>query len=185
MRFVIELLCFAAVELTATTWLMAGQKDADKPGQPTEKKENVVQATYLITGLHCPPCTTTVEQSLRRTPGIRSVKVDWRTHNARIEFDENAVSAQKVALLVNRTPHMMGGGMRYGGWLSLRVTGVKDEATAKKAKETLAGIKGVTSVVVYPAQEAVGIAFSDSGEITTKQLIQSLADTGLAATSIP
>src|SRR5205823_3413242 len=109
MRLLKGLICVAVFGVTINAIaLAAGQGAADKSASPADKKEAIVQATYLITGLHCPPCTTTVEQSLRRAPGVRSIKVDWRTQNAHVEFDENVVSAQKVATLVSRTPHMMG-----------------------------------------------------------------------------
>ena len=52
--------------------------DSAKSKDPHE----LVQATYMITGLHCPACTRTVESSLGHVDGIRSVKVDWKTKNA-------------------------------------------------------------------------------------------------------
>ena len=66
---------------------------ADEPAKP----EPATKATYSITGLHCPPCAATVEKSLRGVKGIRSAKVDWSTKTARVEFDEQAVSAQQIA----------------------------------------------------------------------------------------
>ena len=48
-----------------------------------------VQATFLINGLHCPPCTATVESSLKHVKGVQSASVNWNTKNARITFDEN------------------------------------------------------------------------------------------------
>src|SRR5450631_2341961 len=92
----VSFLAVAAVGY-AVTLSRAADKDAD-----------VVKATYVVTGLHCPPCTKTVESSLRKMKGIHSINVDWTSKNAQIEFDESVLPAQKVARLIADTPHMMG-----------------------------------------------------------------------------
>src|SRR4051794_21539581 len=70
------------------------------------------KATFLVTGLHCPPCTSTVQGSLSRVNGVKSVSVDWNTKSAKIAFDESVLPAQSLATAIERTPHMMGAGMR-------------------------------------------------------------------------
>ena len=171
---------------------MAGILLADDPAK-TEKspeakapetKASPTQATFLITGLHCPPCTRTVEASLKRTKGIKSVTVDWRTHNAKIEFDESLLPAQSLAQLIAGTPHMMGGDMQYGGWLALKAEGVKDEKIAESAKAALAKVPGVAKVVVYPAQESVGILFDAKGKATSAQLVAALQEAGVKAKNL-
>jgi copper chaperone CopZ len=152
----------------------AVEKPAAAPQKPALSK-----ARFLITGLHCPPCTTTVEQSLKKAKGVRSIKVDWNTKNAVVEFDESVVPAQKVASLIAATPHMMGNDMRYGGWLALKVAGVDDEKVAAKAKEALGKVKGVSKVVVYPRQGSVGVAFTNDGKVTTQELLSALEAAGL------
>jgi mercuric ion binding protein len=147
---------------------------AEDTAKPTE-------ATYSITGLHCPPCTRTVESSLKRVKGVRSVKVDWNSKTAKIAFDENALSAQKLAQTIAATPHMMGGGMHYGGWLTLKVPELKDEATAMRVKEALEKQKGVKRVVAYPKQHAVNVEFDTEGSATTHGLLDAVASIGLSA----
>lgn len=152
------------------------------PGEEPAKKPT--KATFLITGLHCPPCTRTVEASLKRTKGIKSVSVDWRTHNAKIEFDESQLPAQSLAQLISSTPHMMGRGMQYGGWLALKAEGVKDEKTAESAKTALMKIPGVVKVVVYPAQESVGVLFDAKGKATSAELVAALEEAGVKAKNL-
>src|SRR5436189_858166 len=110
------------------------------------------KATFLVTGLHCPPCTSTVQGSLTRVKGVKSVAVDWNTKSAKIVFDESVLPAQSLAAAIEGTPHMMGAGMRYGGWLYLKVPSITDQASGQKAKETLSKVEGVKSVAVYPAK---------------------------------
>ena len=64
---------------------------ADEPEALTKSEHKATEATFLITGLHCPPCTKTVEQSLSKANGISSIKVDWKSKNARLVFDESVI----------------------------------------------------------------------------------------------
>jgi copper chaperone CopZ len=152
---------------------------ADDPAKSDANKTTSV--TYLITGLHCPPCTSTVERSLSKAPGIRSIKVDWNTKNAKIEFDESTVSAQKVSQLIAATPHMMGPSMHYDSWLALKTPDVKDDATAKAAKDVLSKVAGVKKAEAFPAQHIVEVQFASDGNATSAQLIDALTSAGIKA----
>lgn len=176
--------------ITAVTTLLGSNfshadEPAAKPDSKAESKNEVVKSTFLITGLHCPPCTRTVEGSLKSIKGVRSAKVDWNTKNAKVEFDEKVISAQQLSESIARTSHMMGGNMQYGGWLALKVDGVKNEDTAKKVQKILEQVKQVARVSVYPKQDAVGIAFKGEGKMTTQELVQLLKDEGVTATNYP
>ena len=154
---------------------------ADEPVNTTEDSQETVKATYLLTGLHCPPCTRTVEKSLQHVEGIRTIKVDWKTKYARIEFDESVLPAQKVSQLIADTPHMMGSGMHYAGWLTLQVPTIRDAATAKQAQEALSKIEGVKRVVADPKKHSLAVQFSAKGKLTSQQLIDVLKEAGIEA----
>ncbi len=152
---------------------------ADEPPKPDNKP--MTSATYLITGLHCPPCTKVVEGSLSKAAGVHSVKVDWETKNAKIEFDETVIPAERVAQLIAATPHMMGPNLHYDGWLALKAAGVKDEASAKTAKDAISKVTGVKKVEAFPAQHMVEVQFAADGNVTSGQLIDALASAGIKA----
>jgi copper chaperone CopZ len=141
------------------------------------------KATFLVTGLHCPPCTSTVQGSLSRVKGIKSVTVDWNTKHAKVVFDESVVPAQSLASAIETTPHMMGAGMRYGGWLALSVPSITDDTSGQKAKEALSKVDGVKSVATYPAQHRLGVLFSGKGTVSSQQLIDALAKEGNSASN--
>ena len=139
----------------------------------------VTKATYLVSGLHCAHCVMTVEGSLKKVKGVKSVTVNFQGKYATIEFDETVVSAQEVASAMSATPHMMGKDMRYGGILVLSVPGVREETAGKKAEAALGKVAGVAKVTLYPQQQAVGIRFTDTSKVTSKQLIEALEPAGL------
>lgn len=177
-----------AIVVHAGLVLASSRIYADAPPPPKDgesRRPTSTKATYLLTGLHCPPCTRTVEASLKSIKGVKSASVDWNTKNAKIEFDESTISAQQLSASIARTPHMMGGNMQYGGWLALKVQGVKSEDVAKKAQKAIEKLKQVARVSVYPKQDALGIAFKGDGRVTTQELVQILKDEGLTATNYP
>jgi copper chaperone CopZ len=141
------------------------------------------KATFLITGLHCPPCTGTVQSSLSRVKGIKSVAVDWNKKNAKIEFDERLLPAQSLASAIASTPHMMGAGMKYDGWLVLSVPSIADEPSGQKVKTVLSKMDGVKTVAVYPAQHSAAVLFVGKGTMSSRQMIDALAKEGIEATN--
>lgn len=162
--------------LLAASNLYGDDATATKSDEPTK-------ATYTISGLHCPPCTKTVESSLKRLTGVRTAKVDWATKSAKVSFDESVLSAQQLAAAIASTPHMMGGGMSYGGWLALSVPGIKDEASAKEAETSVRGIKGVAKVGASPKQHTLSVQFASDGKVSSKQLIDALDAAGFKASN--
>ena len=153
---------------------------ADEPKSDSASK--ATKGTFVIQGLHCPPCTRTVESSLSKTKGIQSAKVDWNTKNVRLTFDESVISAQGVAQAIAKTPHMMGGGLRYTGLLALKVPSLKDDAAGAKVKEALKTTEGVSQVWTYPQQQSIVVGFGDKGTLKSQDLIAALAKTGIEAT---
>jgi copper chaperone CopZ len=170
----------------ALFWFAGTLSAADPASVATDTASpQTVKATFLITGLHCPPCISTVEQSIMSVKGVKSVKVDWATKNAKIEFDEQQIAAQQLAGRIAATPHMMGGKMRYAGWLALKVPDIAAEGNADKAKAAFAKLKGIGTVSVYPQQKSVGVSFSGQGSVTSTQLVDALKTAGLEATVFP
>ena len=157
---------------------------ADQPVRSANDKHSLTMSTYLITGLHCPPCTRTVESSLVRVEGIHSVKVDWKSKNAQVEFDEAVIPAQKISTLIAATPHMMGGNLHYGGWLALKVSEVDSDTSAKPVEAVLEKIAGVAHTTAYPKQHSVAVQFSGKGDVTSDQLISALTKAGFHAANM-
>ncbi len=151
--------------------LSAGRLDSAEP----------TKATFLVTGLHCPPCTSTVQGSLSRVKGVKSVSVDWNTKHANVVYDESVLPAQSLASAIENTPHMMGAGMRYGGWVALTAPSVTDDASGQEAKDALSKVEGVKTVTVYPAQHKLAVLFAGKGSASSQQLIDALAKEGIAA----
>ena len=173
----IFLMCVMAV---AGMSIVPADEKATAPEQKTGQESELVKSTFLITGLHCPPCAQTVEESLQGIKGVKSAKVDWKTKNARIEFDELTISAQQLSGKIATTAHMMGGDMKYSGWLALQVADLKesDDAEWDRLKDALGKVEGVKQVVAYKSKSGVGVRFATKGELTSLKLITAMTDSG-------
>lgn len=173
------ILLSCVITLIGVSFVQADETVAKQKPQ-AEQESELVTSTFLITGLHCPPCAQTVEESLRSIKGVKSANVDWKTKNARIEFYEHTISAQQLSGKIATTAHMMGGDMKYSGWLALAVADIKDsdDAAWNDLKETLSKVEGVKQVAVYKARAGVGIRFDVKGELTSVKLITAMADAG-------
>lgn len=172
--------CSAILALTASAIAAEPSSDVKTPPQP-----QTVKCTYTITGLHCPPCTSTVEKSVKSIKGVQSAKVDWKTKNAQIEFDEQQVTAQQIAERIRTTSHMMGASMHYGSSIVLQVPEIGGMSNADKAKTALAKIPGVSKVTIYPKEKTIGVVFAEKGNVSTTQLIDTLKQAGLEAKLLP
>lgn len=153
---------------------LAADSAASPAAEPTS-------AEYMITGLHCPMCSSTIEESLKKVKGVQEVKVDFQAKNAHVKFDERQMSAQQLAQAIANTPHMMGSGMHYGGMLVLRVPDVNDAASAAKAQSALSKVPGVAQATANPEQHTVVVQFAAQGKTTSQQLMDALREGGLNA----
>ena len=68
-------------------------------------------ATFAIGGMHCASCAARNERALQKIPGVREANVNLGTRNARVEFDDAAVSeaALHEAIVENGYEVLAGG----------------------------------------------------------------------------
>ncbi len=160
--------------------MIAQANDPPTGGESKDGNQAIVKARLLITGLHCKPCTKTVEGSLLKIKGVKSANVDWDTKNAIVEFDEKEMPLQKLLQRIVDTPHMMGGNSKYGAWLALKVddSNKKDDAWWGKLKQSISKLEGVKQVTLYKAQSSIGVQLEPKGEITSQKLISKMTETG-------
>ena len=153
------------------------------PAATKAADSNVTSATYALSGLHCPGCGPTIENSLKKTKGVQEISVNFDSKNAHVKFDESQLSAQQLANAIAATPHMMGANLRYGGSLVLNVPDVKDAASAAKAKAALSKLPGVAQATANPDQHTLTVQFAAQGKTTSQQLFDALKQAGMNATN--
>src|SRR5665811_148674 len=57
--------------------------------------------TYKIQGMHCASCVAIIEKVLSKTDGVHSASANYASESALIEFDENKVSEENLAKVID------------------------------------------------------------------------------------
>ncbi|MCP4077881.1 MAG: cadmium-translocating P-type ATPase [Gammaproteobacteria bacterium] len=57
---------------------------------------NIKQVSLIIEGIVCAACIWLNEQYLRQLPGITSVNINYSTHRANVEWDENQIKLSQI-----------------------------------------------------------------------------------------
>lgn len=58
--------------------------------------------TYQLETVSCPSCIAKIERALKKTAGIRQSEVLFNSSRVKVEFDENAVSAEEIKNKIER-----------------------------------------------------------------------------------
>lgn len=61
------------------------------------------KTTFNIVGMHCASCAVRNEEALKKLEGVRDAAVNFATHAATVEFDENKVSEREMHEAVVKT----------------------------------------------------------------------------------
>ena len=52
--------------------------------------------TFNIVGMHCASCVTLNERALKKVKGVKDASVNFGTHSATVEYDENQASEKML-----------------------------------------------------------------------------------------
>lgn len=58
--------------------------------------------TIKIQGMHCGGCAQRVKRVLEREPGVREAAVTFEAGEARVKYDEQAVTTDQLRCLIER-----------------------------------------------------------------------------------
>lgn len=59
-------------------------------------------ARFQLETLTCPTCITKIEGVLNKEPGVDKAKVLFNSSKVKVEYDEDKVSADKLAALIEK-----------------------------------------------------------------------------------
>ena len=62
----------------------------------------MMNMSYSIGGMHCASCSAGIEKFLGKQPGVSAVSVNLATERMDIVFDENKLSGDDIAALVQK-----------------------------------------------------------------------------------
>lgn len=65
--------------------------------------------TLRIEGMHCDGCAETIKAVVEREPGVRAAAVSFKNGEARILYDPQATSAERLVATVGRLGYRITG----------------------------------------------------------------------------
>ncbi len=99
MKTLVKLALAVALALGTSTVLSACGKDADdqKGTQTQMQTANLVQAAFKVDKMTCASCPITVRKAMSHVPGVRDVKVDFKTKTAQVSYDPALTTPAQIA----------------------------------------------------------------------------------------
>lgn len=61
------------------------------------------KATFKLIGMHCASCAITIEQAIKKIPGIANANVNFANEKLYVEFDEKKIGIEKIIQAVKKT----------------------------------------------------------------------------------
>lgn len=109
--------CTIIDALSARTGANADQSEADEPPARGERQRKsqatrgltMKTAIFKIDGMHCDGCARTVAALVSSEPGVRKATVSFKAREARILFDPNAASEERLAATIQQAGYAVVG----------------------------------------------------------------------------
>ena len=128
-----------------------------------------------IEGMTCAACSSRLEKQLNQLPGVRAA-VNLATENARIHYDPDQVSPERIAEAVNKTGFAVAPRR-----IELAITGMTCASCSARIEKQLNALPGVEAVVNLATEIATVHA---PGWLDAADIIRAVEKTGYGAEEI-
>ncbi len=62
----------------------------------------LTQCAFKVSGMTCGGCAGMVEQGLRKVEGVKDAKVDWKSGDVKVKYDEKKTTPKKIVAAFNK-----------------------------------------------------------------------------------
>ncbi len=77
-------------------------QEPSRTAQSATAKLQVTQCALKVSGMTCGGCAGMVEKSLLKLDGVTTAKVDYKTGEARVEFNSKKTTLEKIVAAFNQ-----------------------------------------------------------------------------------
>ena len=143
--------------------------------------------TLRISGMTCTACAQRVEKALLRAAGVRSVRVNFATEKAYVDYDLAQIGEDRLVAIVRDSGYdasIEGEGSGAAATVArvqIKLTGMTCSACAQRIERSLKTAPGVLEAAVNLATERATIKY-DPGQTGLPQLKQIVVGTGYGVT---
>jgi len=112
------------------------------------------KVTFIIAGMYCSGCSSSIERLILKLPGISRAVVDLAGEKLFVEYDPGLISLAEILKFIHRT-----GFRAITGKAGITVGGLHDSNDALALENLLLSLHGVISAGVNLATEQVNVEF--------------------------
>src|SRR5512135_297571 len=128
--------------------------ESHRPRSSELTMPEVKQITLPVTGMYCANCVTTIERNLKKVKGVQAAAVNLSSERAVVTFDPSEARLPDMVARVERA----GYGIAVGE-AEFVIPRLSDSNDARRLERALAGLEGVLSAVVNPADERARVKY--------------------------
>ncbi len=114
----------------------------------------IEKITLPVLGLHCISCVNTIEQEIKKLPGIKVVKVNYTTEMVHVEYKSGEVTTTDIVEAIKKAGYKTG-----QATLNLGIGGMYCGSCVTKIEDALENESGVISASVDLASESAIIKY--------------------------
>lgn len=91
-----------ALLLVAANPALSQEKDKAAKETSASTALQLTQCAFKVSGMTCGGCAGMVEQGLRKVEGVQDAKVDWKSGDVKVKYDEKTTTPKKIVAVFNK-----------------------------------------------------------------------------------
>lgn len=135
-----------------------GKEDREPEAQAEPRATS--KAAITITGMHCSSCVLTIEDALKKIPGVASARVNFTTEKAYVDYDPAKVTLKELSQAVVKTgyqpivPAETDEAVEGKGIVQLKIIGMDNPHCLSTVNGALNSLKGIIKKELFITQKA-------------------------------
>ena len=99
MQKIRRLMFIGLLAISLAPLAVAQEKANPEKAATTELK--LTQCALKVSGMTCGGCAQMVEKGLLKVAGVKEAKVDWKTGDVKVQYDQNKITPEKTVAAFN------------------------------------------------------------------------------------
>ncbi len=144
--------------------------------------KNAEKIKLRIEGMTCASCVASIENSLKKVPGIETVSVNLMTETADVQFNSTKLNLDDIISKVEAIGYSAEPLIeKESNTLTLNIGGMTCASCVKSIENTVSKLKGIESVTVNLATEQATIKY-DPKSLQPRKIVEAIEEIGYTAT---
>ncbi len=140
-----------------------------------------VNVKFKIEGMTCASCVASIENAIKKIPGVEKVTVNLMTESADVQFDPTQVDPDLIVAKVDEIGYSAGKVEEpASNVLNLNIGGMTCASCVKSIENAVSKLEGIKEINVNLATEQASVSF-DPTVISARKIIGAIEEIGYTA----